>query len=178
MTPLPQHIDTLPEEPVDLAGPYGLAWQVRLDALRRTAGTVQPDAALGSWVIYAPAAHPFWHSYALHLIHLRPLPNQRAPVIYRSWEAPTHELFLYALSPEQGRYRLDAPAPTLIPINFAAQFTALDDQAAIDRITATVVDILKGNLSPDTDARRHWMTRFGSSNYPSPAVSAASGSTH
>ena len=58
-------------------GPHAQAWKYDLDAFREANKTSRADSSVASWVIRAPWANPLWHSYALHLLHLRPLHTAR-----------------------------------------------------------------------------------------------------
>lgn len=142
-----------------LAGPHGKAWQYDLNQLRKTLQKrVGPDASVCSWFIYAPWANPIWHSYALHLIHLRAIPRFDPPIITLS--GATHQLMLYALNPDW-QPTLEELPHWLLPMNFAAQFIAKDDENAAWRMRFTVDEILSGELSPDTDFTQAWIARFG-----------------
>ena len=112
-------------------------------------------------VVEAPWAHPIWHSYAVILVHLRPLPDGRPTKFYLA--AATHEIWLYALDPDQPRQpMIEFGQPKwLTPMNFGAQFIAASDEAAKLKVEEAVQDIVAGKLSPDTDFIRHWAYRFG-----------------
>ena len=116
----------------------------------------------GNWVITAPWAHPLWHSYILHLIHLRPMGDGRKTLFYVP--GATHEMMLFALDPE---YPLEpivmgqARAQWLRPGNFAAQFISPSDEMARRRIRDTVSLICAAGLNPDTDAISQWVALYG-----------------
>jgi hypothetical protein len=101
----------------------------------------------------------------LVLVHLRPLPNQtEVTKIYL--DGATHEIWLYALHPEtdrQGLIELLSPSKggRLHPLNFAAQFIEVSDEAALDRAEAAVRKVCDGLLSPDQDYIRDWQALFG-----------------
>lgn len=149
----------------EMMGAAGKAWRYDLARIRRREGwwRRKPDASLLSWLIEAKWAHPLWHSYALHLIHLRPVEGLNEPKIYLP--GATHEIFLYALDPEEPR-DLTRIARHLYPSNFGAQFISLDcehydDRGAIGRMNDTVREIVEGRLSPDTDHMQSWLARYG-----------------
>ncbi len=126
--------------------------------------SAETDATVAAWIIQAPWAHPVWHSYWLHVIHLRPLAGgDIGPSVYVP--GATHELWLYALNPDadpETVARECKPAQHfLTPINFAAQLVLPDDAGAVDLAAGTARDVLKGLLNPDTDARSQWIERFG-----------------
>lgn len=149
--------ENLPPTP-DMQGSFGRAWRYDIEAIARKAGN-KPHSSILSWVIEAPNANPMWHSYALHLIHLRDEIDLGRPKIYV--QGATHEMMLFALNPDKPRDLKDYPS-VLTPINFAAQFIARDDSYAIARINETVCEIVNGQLSPDTDHTQSWIARFGS----------------
>lgn len=172
LTPHPFHAATLPlQEPI-LAG-VGTAWLFDIDGMYAKAqeqGEPVPprQLSLPAWLIYAPWAHPIWHSYALMVISLAEVEGFPPARINRPGEHPTHELFLAALDPGQptaprARYALDEPAPMMRPLNFAAQFKEDSDAKCSARIRATVEDIIRGRLNPDTDGIQQWVRRFGGS---------------
>lgn len=141
----------------------GRAWQCDIDKLRKTLKVErEADATLGMWIVEAPWAHPFWHSYSLVLIHLRPL----VPPVETKFYLPdaTHEIWVYAMNADEPRAPAilgEARPAWLTPKNFAAQFIEPSDEAAIARIEATVGLILSGELNPDTDAASQWRALFG-----------------
>ena len=163
----------LPESEPNCAGPHGEAWIYDLEALN-TKYNAKPHATLVSWCIHAPWAHPFWSCYAFHLIHLRPVEGLPDPKIYLP--GATHEVFLFALSPDHDIDLGDYPKP-LQPVNFSGQFIVPGDSAdrmsdgtlvidlrACSKVADCVRDIVNGELSPDTDFRQQWVERFSDSN--------------
>lgn len=150
-------VENLPATP-DLQGAFGRAWRYDIEAIVRKANN-KPHSSIVSWLIEAKNANPMWHSYAMHLIHLRDMPGLGRPKIYLP--GATHEIMLFALNPEMARDLQNYPH-VLLPINFAAQFIAICDDWAIARINETVFEIVNGGLSPDTDHLQSWIQRFGS----------------
>lgn len=145
---------------------HGKAWRLDLDKWSKSGG-IRRDAHAGiaSWIVEAPFAHPFWHSYIINLIHLRPVAGLSAPQIYLA--GATHEIFVNALDPAKDRRpTVDCVAPPycLTPCNFAGQFIEPNDQSAIERAEEAVRDICRGTLSPDTDFVSQWIARFGAAN--------------
>lgn len=169
-----EHLNSI--DPVDLlpifTSPYGRAWRTP----QRVAFEVNPDgssqrdpelvdAVLDQWVVEAPWAHPVWHSYLIVLIHLRSAPNMPEPTIYL--EGATHEMWVNALNPEVSRQELIETGEIskkqwLEPGNFAAQLVEPSDDAARQRVMRAVAEIVRGDLSPDTDFVDDWIKRFGS----------------
>jgi hypothetical protein len=147
----------LPSELPLIAGPYGKAWKIDLEALAKQINN-PANATLGMWVVNASWAHPLWHSYCLSLIHVRPIPGTPPPIIHL--EGATHEMWLFALNPDYAIV-LDRLPEILNPMNFGAQFIEPHDLAAIARIEDAVREIVRGELSPDTDYTQQWIKRFG-----------------
>lgn len=149
--------------PPSQQGTAGRAWTCNYAAYRDSRGvSPEDDASIGFWIVEAAWAHPVWHSYALILVHLRPLPDNRKTILYRP--DATHELWIYALNPDKPR----APAVLgeqlahfLTPMNFAAQIAEASDTSARTRIEGAIDLIVAGELNPDTDAQRQWEALFG-----------------
>jgi hypothetical protein len=72
-------------------------------------------------------------------------------------------MFLFALDPDW-EMKLDETPTILHPANFVAQFIERNDNSAIKRIEQSVIEIVHGELSPDTDFMQHWIKRYGASN--------------
>lgn len=142
---------------------HGKAWAVDIDRCYRELNTERAAGAdLGSWLVEAPWAHPFWHSYWINLIHLRPIPAITREVrVYL--EGATHEIWVMALDPDAPRQpQLDSGRmQTLQPINFSAQFIEPTDADALKRVEDAVREICAGRLSPDTDFIHAWGAKFG-----------------
>lgn len=151
----------------DFVGSSGRAWVCRPPLYRKEPGYREGNYAdVASWVIEAPRAHPFWHSYYITLVHLRPLPDNRPTIFYL--DGATHEFWLHALAPDGSRQKLIDGHPSggeacnlLVPLNFAAQFIEPSDANAMRRCEAAIQRICDGTLSPDTDNIRAWMYLFG-----------------
>lgn len=171
LNPVPFHAAALPLAEPTLAGDMGTAWMFDIDGMYAKAkarNEPMPPRQLGlpSWLVYAPWAHPIWHSYALMVISLADVEGFPPAHINRPGEHPTHELFLAALDPgdpskPRARYALDEPAPMMRPLNFAAQFKEGSDAKCSARIRAAVEDIIRGRLNPDTDGIQQWIRCFG-----------------
>lgn len=159
-------LNSIAAEP-HLAGNAGRAWRCDLGALRTRIGrSAGDDSTLAFWVIEAPFAHPVWHSYHIALIHLRPMPDGRTTKFHL--DGATHEMWLHALDPDGKRQPLieghmwgPKTCQPLKPLNFAAQFVEVSDEAARLRCEKAIQRICDGTLSPDTDYIRHWMHLFG-----------------
>jgi hypothetical protein len=151
--PTDDPITSLPK----LNGPYGRAWQLDLKAL-----VTEPDAAIDLWLVEAPYAHPVWHSYMLFLMHLRPLPDFPPPIFYL--EGATHEFHIWALDASAQRQHIIDTGQwgekRLNPMNFAVQ-VKMDDDEVKSKLRFSIVDILHGRISPDTDYRSRWARLWG-----------------
>ena len=119
-----------------------------------------------TWLFEAPFAHPMWHQYVIALYDLTtPFEPEKLRL---KRPGMTHEFLLYALDPDKPIAKLprivdrepEFPMPLLSPPNYAYQFPAADDAAAIDRIQGLVDKIVAKQLSPDTDYRLVWDELF------------------
>ena len=121
------------------------------------------------WILFAPWAHPAWHSYYFVLMDLtREMPNSEPPYFYRS--GMTHQLDVHAMNPDHavpilGPDNTDTPSVSgeclLLPTNHSYQFKTNTDEAALTRIESQIIQpIVNKSLSPDTDAKRTWDAIF------------------
>jgi hypothetical protein len=150
------------DTPPTITGREGRAWAIDFIKAYESAGKDRTSGAeVAGWIIEAAWAHPFWHSYWLQVVHLRPMPDDRPTKIYL--EGATHELWLYALNPEKPRQAMldGGQVYWLDPINFAAQLIERSDADAMQHAEEAVHAICDGNLSPDTDFRAVWVSLFG-----------------
>ncbi|RPH72758.1 MAG: hypothetical protein EHM78_02310 [Myxococcaceae bacterium] len=119
-------------------------------------------ASVALWLIECPWAHPIWHSYVLSLVHLRPAPDEQPIRFYIP--GATHEFMIFALNPSKRRNEIfGGRVNRLDPGNFGAQMVCASDEEAAARIRDTVREIIRGDLSPDTDFTHQWVQRFGDS---------------
>jgi hypothetical protein len=150
--------------PATFTGAFGRTWRLDVAALLRKNGRdPAEDAGIDLWMVEAPHAHPAWHTYMLLIMHLRPIEGAADPMIYLP--GATHEFELWALSPDAKRQKIidDGGAWgkwALHPINFAAQIIATDEEAKT-RLFASVMDIINGVISPDTDYMQWWIQAWG-----------------
>lgn len=149
--------DPVSARPV-LIGAAGRVWEVDLAA--------NPEAArradVATWVIERPDAHPFWHSYAVVLFHLRPIAGLLKPVIHR--HGATHEFWVAALHPQRPRQAIieTGRIPFLGGPNFASQTISASDAEAYRVIYRDVVTpLVTGELSPHVNDVAEWIQRFG-----------------
>lgn len=156
----------IPEDNVDIEpsikGAHGRAWPVDIAATRQRV-SVKPelDGTVAFWIVEATWAHMAWHSYAIIVVHLRPLAEPRETTFYV--DGATHEIWVYALNPEHARGPMikGQSLALLTPKNFAAQFIEISDDLACARVAKAVKMICDGELSPDTDFMRQWIALFG-----------------
>ena len=148
--------------PPTIKGDHGRAWLADMARILKEQ-QVNPaeDATVCSWLVEAPDAHPFWHSYWVFCIHLRPLIIPRPVTFYLL--GATHELGVWALDPKFSRQQFlqDGVPHMLTPGNFAGQFMEPNDAEAFKRVEKSVHEICAGELSPDTDFLRQWVKRYG-----------------
>lgn len=149
--------------PPDLTGLHARAWRVDIEATRRKLKrTAEQDGTVGVWIAEAPWAHPFWHSYAIVLLHLRPLPDKGAARFYL--EGATHEIWVQALNADYPREPVILGTQLwalLKPNNYSSQFISASDTTATADVEAVVQRICDGTLSPDTDCVSEWKRLFG-----------------
>lgn len=153
--------DAVPIAPA-ISGPAGRAWRIDLDHFRTSAGAALNHTGIAGWIVEAPAAHPFWHSYWVTLVHLRPVAGMPDAILYDP--RATHELLIFALDPGVARLpaiKGDTPPSRLEPVNFGAQLVDQQDEGAAAIVESAVSLIVTGELNPDTDARRQWRALFG-----------------
>ena len=133
--------------PPDLATNHALAWKVP---------TSDVPTALGSWLVYCPGHHAFWHTWGVNLIHLRGLPG--IPPAFKHYPAAQFELVIMAVDPasspdpdhpEQGFHYLTPP-------DFCHQFDGVSDATARQMLDFMVKLITEGKASPDSDYQENW----------------------
>jgi len=138
----------------DHAGRAGRAWLVG----RPDDDHVDTTAAVATYLLSVPGAHPFWSWWVLSVVHLRDIPGQSKPPTRRYPEAE-HELLIAALDPGT---QPDPGDPTtfryMTPIDVCEQFHGLDDDGALTLARLSVLSICRGDASPDQDWRPWWRT--------------------
>lgn len=155
-----------------LESKHSRAWRYDLaDFMRRH--NVKRTPTLDSWIVFAPWANLMWHSYAIHLMHLRPVSGFPPVTFYLP--GATHEIMVAALDPDWALDLTQAPSQ-LQPFNFVGQWiergedNEAKDTAARERCTKSIMEILDGALSPDTDYTQHWIARYGHYGIKDPAT--------
>lgn len=134
----------------DLQG-HALAWKVA-----DIRSTKDQEACLGTWLVYAPWAHPFWHTWAMSVVHLRDIPG--VPPAHKKYPEAEYELLIAALDPNKGP---DPDHPEngfafLHPIDVVEQFHGISDRDATRLLESAVRAIVAGTISPDSDYRSVW----------------------
>lgn len=126
----------------------------------------EPDheAGIATWVIDSPTFHPAWHQWLLGVISLRDLPG--VPPAHRSYPSAEYELMILSLNPDRpcdvdqadatGTWGDEAVAKFLTPADLVYQFDGVSDRQADEVGQSAIQAILSGDLSPDSDFRRHW----------------------
>ena len=141
-----------------ITGPAGTAQRVHFK--RRSGDPIAWSATLATWFLVCPGQSIAWDRYALHVIHLRPIPGS-PPAHIRVPDA-THEVMLTALDPH-GRPRPDSPASwrPLQPINLEEQIQLPDDAAAVELLAVCAQAVVDGYLwaeAPLAGQREPWRT--------------------
>lgn len=134
---------------------HGRAWEIDFNAIYNK---YPASSFIFGWVLEVPWAHHLWKYHTIVLTHLRKDKALPEPII--QVKGATHELLVCAVDPDW-EFNLQCLPRTLRPLNFIAQFTAPDDRAALVRVQASVHEVLRGELNPDSDGIREWALRYG-----------------
>lgn len=140
----------------DVQGGAGRAWCI-------PNRSTHPDHAAGliSYLLDVPGAHPFWHRWALSVIHLRPIHNVRPAVI--RLPGATHEIIIASIDPKWAPVEdmddlgFSRGVPYLRPIDVMHQFIVRGDVDAVQLGTLCARAVCDGILSPDQDHRSAWV---------------------
>lgn len=165
-----QHIDREKNPPTFNSG-VSAAWEIEIQKVYEATKTRKgAGCAVALWVVFAPWAHPHWAYYSISTCHLRD-ESPEAPKAKIHLPSATHEIIVAALDPQRVPNLTNPLATRLEPINFAGQWIAqarpnpVDlDLAAAKKTRETVEEIMRGELSPDTDFIGQWVARFSESN--------------
>lgn len=139
---------------------FAEAWRIDIKKLdERLNGA--PHATLGVFLVKGPF-HPFWDSWLVTMVHLRPA--EGVPEAHKDSPEETHEFHISSLNPlaqndEKIVYdpdNLPLPFPVLDPIDVAVRFTATCDSQALDYLERSIKKIMSGAISPDSDFRADW----------------------
>jgi hypothetical protein len=129
-------------------------------------GVITAQCQLRAVFICCPWAHPFWHTYLVTIVHLRPVEELPPPNL--AYPDASHEIMIQAMDPSVD-LGTESPASVppksaLQPPNLAHQLRGQTDAQARVLFDAFVQAIAKRELSPDTDHRRSqlaWFERWG-----------------
>lgn len=119
----------------------------------------------GSWLLYAPYAHPLWFYHMLYVVKLRELEGMPAPQLH--FDGANHEIGVVALNPEFQPYTADTYmllmrekdreySPWLQPNDVVEQFECTDHEATLLGVSAAW-GCVNGFLIPDDDGRSGWL---------------------
>jgi hypothetical protein len=136
----------------DIHGPVGRAWL--LEKLVKT--TPSHDACLASWLVNRPGVHP-WSWWLVSLIHLRELPNVKAP--FKRYPEAEYEFLICTIDPQLcAKPDPDSSKgyPLLAPMDIVEQFHGVSDSDANRICEASVRTILSGGLDPDQAHQPFW----------------------
>lgn len=125
---------------------YGKAWRIDVTKMAHQHTTI------AGWILHCHWAHPAWDTYALAVVHLRDVEGIAAAK--RQSPEMTHEVQILALHPDWNGdpYALQM----LMPPNVIEQGKFENDEHAITWLKDRVDQILKAELSPDSDYRKAW----------------------
>lgn len=124
-------------------GAAGTAQRVRFE--RGAGDPIAWSATLDSWFLTCPGQSVAWDKYALHIIHLRPIPG--SPPAHVRVPGATHEVMLLALDPYR-QPRPDSPATwrPLQPINLQEQIELPSDTDAVELLSECADAVVDGRL--------------------------------
>lgn len=125
----------------DAEGPYG-KWQhidYSLDENR--------ECTIACYRLQVPGAHPFWTTYLLTSVHLRPVKSKK-PALHM-FPGSTHEFMLLALDPANDD---GPPWHYLTPPNVVFQLKAEDDE--VKKLTELFADSVINVRLPVEDGGR------------------------
>jgi len=109
-----------------------------------------PHAGVATWFIDDKWSHPHWDQYVAILMHLRPVEGMPPPTMYGEYG---YEWHLWAIHPDHrlpetfDGFSQEHGIHTLEPLNYAYQFNAEHDAAAMERVEKC----LEAAPSLDTD---------------------------
>lgn len=130
-------------------GRAGKAWRMPLDMDDKAHSTLK------QWAVFCPKAHPFWSWFVVSVVHLRPVPGLPYPKLFDArsqWEIGVLACNLKTerefdmLRPETWK--------VMLPPNSMMQFHGpLGDEDAMAVVDGLVEAFVRGQVSPDSDAR-------------------------
>lgn len=136
-------------------GPAARVWKVTAPIPQ---GEPRADMHLGAYLIYAPAAHPFWAWHVMAGIALRDAPG--LPPAHRHYPEAEYELLVLALSPDHSpadpRTAMVGEYKAMTPPDAVAQWHGTDDEQARELIETCAKAVADGVLIPDSDFAQSW----------------------
>lgn len=119
----------------------------------------------GSWLLFAPYAHPMWQYHVLYVVKLREVPG--APPVQLAFPGANHEVGVLALNPEYQPYTPEGYcalmrkpdrdfSPWLMPHDACEQFECTDEEAKLLGLYSAW-GCANGFLVPDSDYRSSWL---------------------
>lgn len=140
------------------AGPAGLAIEVHHEL--EDGDPIDFAGTVAQWFLDCPGQSPAWRHYRLGVVHLRPIPGGRPPVV--NVPGATHEVLLYACDPS-AYPRPDDPGTwrALHPLNVVEQVELPGDEAARDLLRRAAGGVVVGLLPaepPLAGAVEPWRT--------------------
>ncbi len=132
-----------------LEGLGGKAWRFEPE------WTKEAPAAVSTWLVNCPKAHPFWQWWILTVVHLRDLPGQ--PPAKKGYPEAQYEFIVLAMDPKCGNPPKE-PYQYLSPTDVSVFFHGLKDEEVGALTEHAVKLIVNGWLSPDQDFRSAWRT--------------------
>lgn len=134
----------------DATGPTGKAWAISIEP----ASPVDPTP-LTAWLVWCPAAHPFWKWWVVQVLELRRFPSNR-----RRDPKAEFEFIIYAIDPyacpEPDPEKAREGYPELIPFDIVEQFHGVPSDQAKHLCMTAVHAIVNGMISPDEDHVADW----------------------
>lgn len=104
------------------------------------------ETRLDGWLLHIPEATPFWYLYICAVVHLRPHEGSPAPKL--QFPEATHEILVLALDPHTSIINREdmRNVVVLTPENYALQFTARDDEHAMQVCQAFAQALVEGQV--------------------------------
>lgn len=106
-----------------LLGPAGTAIEIIFDKV----DTIYAEAGVAAWLLHCPGQSAAWEYYCLSIVHLRPIKGKKAT---KEFKKATHEIILYAISPDIIPCVANLPWIWLTPFNVVEQVELPDDESA------------------------------------------------
>lgn len=141
-----------PMRRADQEGAAGRAWMIQPQRPSQ-------NASLGTWLVHAPNAHPFWEWWMVAVVHLRE--GEDLPPPKHIYAGAEYEFTILTVDDDE----CPNPDPELVeeegllfytPPDVVEQFHGVTDQEAMSIAGMAVTSIVDGNMSPDPQYRPKW----------------------